>query len=155
MAMSPEFIEAIMSPQTDELILPLVEISHEDMESVERYVADDAEIISGGETFSPGGFTITLPEEGDDASPTLGWEMENLNSEFSNRIRGVTGFAEVTIRYVLASSPDTIEMGPMTMELQNVTYDRMTIGGTLGIEPVLDSAGCIIKMVPSLFPGLF
>ncbi|MAI35021.1 MAG: hypothetical protein CMM07_25565 [Rhodopirellula sp.] len=153
--MTPEFIQAITGTDTSEVILPLISISHPDLAEDLHFVADEEPIVSQGVTYDIGAFEITLPEEGDDASPTLTWEIENVSSDILDKLRAVEGFAEFQIKYVMKSTPDIAEVGPLVMELQNIAYDRLKISGTLGIEPVLDMPGCQFKMVPSLFPGMF
>ena len=70
-------------------------------------------------------------------------------------LRTVTGVVAARIVWVLASSPDHIEVGPLEVEMRAAQYDAQQISGTLGVEPILETQFGHRIMNPKNTPALF
>jgi hypothetical protein len=56
---------------------------------------------------------------------------------------------------VLSSTPNTVEADFPVFKFTEITYDALTITGTISIEDFLLEPFPGDSFVPSLFPGLF
>ena len=98
---------------------------------------------------------MTLPDDDDEKPPTVTLSITAVDRQVVSAVRGIDGDMTVTIEVVLASSPDTVEAGPFDFTLRGVTYDAMTIQGTLAYEDVLNEPFPGDSFTPSRFPGVF
>jgi hypothetical protein len=107
--------------------------------------------------YVPFPFDVILPDESDDAVPRVTLRIDNVDRRIVSELRSVVTNVPVTVRMtvVLASSPDTIEVGPMEFSLRDVEYTATTVEGTLLYEDVLNESFPADSFTPSRFPGLF
>ncbi|MBU3262058.1 DUF1833 domain-containing protein [Roseovarius sp. PS-C2] len=152
---SPVFLNAIHAQESGEVLLPLMRLSHTDWATDLRFVPDWQEITHGGEVYSPYAFEVSLPDDEDQGIPVLRWTADNVSQELIVQLRQVRGPISAYVVWVLASQPDTIEVGPLDLEIQAAEYDAQTISGTMGIEPILEEQFGYLEMTPSTAPGLF
>lgn len=148
-------LAAINAEASGEVLLPLMRFSHPDWDQDIRIVPDWRELTHQGEIYSPFSFEVTLPDDEDEGIPVLRWSADNVSQELIVEIRKVTGPISTRVVWVLASQPDTIEAGPFDLEVRAVEYTAETIGGTIGIEPVLEEQFGYLTMTPKNAPGLF
>lgn len=149
------FREAIYSPETGETILFLLTIDHDDLATPFRFVNDTNDIVSNGDTYIAYPFQITLPNSGEDIVPMMSLVIDNIHRDIVETIRTITSPPTITVDIVLASSPDTIEATWPEFTLRDVTYDRITISGTLGVELLQQEPFPADSYTPVHFPGLF
>jgi hypothetical protein len=154
-ALSPVFLNAIHGQESGEVLLPLVKLSHASFAADIRIVPDWQEITHDSEVYSPLAFEISLPDDTDEGIPVLRWSADNVSQELIVEIRKVTGPISARVVWVLASQPDTIEAGPFDLSILAVEYDAFTIGGVMGVEPILDEQFGYLEFTPKNAPGLF
>jgi uncharacterized protein DUF1833 len=148
-------LRAIHLQETDEVFLPLVRLMHPDWAEDVRLVADHRDLTHNGEVFTAHAFAITLPEDDPETLPVLQWKADAVSQDLVIALRGVTGKIDAEVFYVLASTPDIVEVGPFEVEMQAVGYDSQQIGGTMTIEQILDEPFGHMKLTPSIAPALF
>lgn len=147
-------VRALTAQETGEAFLRLVTITHPDFDPL--YVVNNTvNIWSRGHEFLAAGFDIALPDEREDAIPTVELRIENIDRRIMEHVRGLTTTPSVILEVVLASSPDTLEAGPFTFALRGVDYDALLIVGTLAPEDVLNEPAQQYSFTPDRFPGLF
>ena len=108
-----------------------------------------------GDIYRPLAFRIGLPDEEAEGVPVLNWEADNVDRRLVEALRTVTGVVAARIVWVLASSPDHIEVGPLEVEMRAAQYDAQQISGTLGVEPILETQFGHRIMNPKNTPALF
>ena len=112
--------------------------------------------ISGGNTYLPFPFRITLPDESDEAPPRVTLSIDNIDRQIVEAVRSVDGDPiSVSMSVVMASTPNTVEAGPINLSLRSVTYDAMVVEGQLQHEDILLDAFPGDDFTPANFPGLF
>lgn len=153
--LSPTFIQAINSQETDEVILPLVKLSNPAWTDSVRLVPDYNPITHLGEEYLPYAFQIYLPDDDAEGIPVLKWTADNISRELVMLMRSVRDKINARVVWVLASSPDYIEVGPFDVEMTAVEYDAQTLSGTMQIEPILDKSFGHLIMTPKTTPGIF
>lgn len=154
-SMSATATEAVLKQYTDQVFLWLLEIDHDDLDDTLRFVNSREDIVSNGNNYIAFPFEITLPSDDGETISGVQLSISNVDRLITETIRGLATPAEVTSKIILASDPDYAEAGPFTMTMKSVTYNALTVTGTLSQENILDLAYPGYTFTPSGFPGLF
>jgi hypothetical protein len=148
-------LRAITAQETGEVFLILITITHDDLADPLYFVNNTENITSRGHEFLGWPFEIALPDEREDALPTVQLRIDNVDRRILEGIRGLPTAPTVLLEIVLASAPDVVEAGPINFTLRGVEYDALVITGTLAPEDVLNEPAMQYSFTPALFPGLF
>lgn len=148
---------AIFSQETDKVFLPLIEITHPTLATPFRFVRDGVSIVSGGYTYYPVPFNITLPNDLDDGAgvKTIQLTIDNVDRVIMVAVRSITDAPQIRLMIVLADNPSVVEVGPLDLTLTAVTYNADTISGTLVFEDRMQINVPALAWNPSDFPGVF
>lgn len=146
---------AVLSQQTAEVFLSLLVISHSSLPEPLRFVNSREDLVSNGETYLGFPFEITLPTQDGETVSSISLSICNVDRQITEAIRNMSSTADITFSVVLASSPDDIELGPIDMSLKEVSYNALTVSGTLQLENLVDTAYPSYNFTPGDFPGLF
>jgi len=130
MAFSAAAIKLLMARFSKEAWLWLLIIDHADLPAPIRWVRNNEDIISDGETFAKCDFMLTIPGSGEQ-SRSARLAMPNVSREIGFALSTMVGAASVTFQAVLASQPDTIELDFPGFKLRNVAWDAMIAEGEL------------------------
>ena len=152
---SNSFKSAAFGQQTDEVFLVLLEIDHADLSEPIRVTSDGVQTVSNGDTFVAYPFELSLPNNPETGISQAQLTIDNVSQDIITSIRNITTPPSVVIQVVLASDPDTTEAEFSGFELKNVSYDALTITGTLTIESFMNEPYPGGSFLPSTFPGLF
>ena len=152
--LSPAALQAGFEQQTDEVFLVLLQITHPNLPDAIRVVNNNENVTSGGALYVAYPFEIELPGEDSDQPPLARLRIDNVDRLLVATVREIATPPQITIRVVLASQPDTIELQFQGLTMRNVTYDAATISGELVFEQILVEPVATV-MTPSKFPGLF
>jgi hypothetical protein len=168
---SSTFKSALFAQQTDEAILVLLEINHEDLSAPIRVVNNPEDIVLGGEvydddglvtdgigtvtdgtgvTYSAFGFEVNLPDNDGRTEITIC----NVDRQIVETIRSVDTPPSVRMSVVLADTPDVVEAGPYDFELSDVTYNALIVRGTLAFDYLQDEPYPGDRFTPAQYPGL-
>lgn len=154
--MTTAALRACLSQSTDAVFLELLSINHADLMAPIRVVKNTEVITSNGYDYYPFRFEVTLPVDASDRLGELVLTISNVDRRISEAARMINSAASASFSVVLASSPDSIEYGPITMDLRNVTVKLMNIVGTLRAgENILYQKYPAHYFVPAIFPGMF
>lgn len=152
--LSATALDSIFSQETGEVWLYLLTIEHAEMSTV-RLVNDNVDIVSNGDTFSASPFQLTLPPQNDGELPKVDLVIDNIGRDLMAPIRTLTGQPIVTLVVVMASAPDTIEVGPYVFSLKDVQYNPFVLRGQISYEPLLTEPFNFRKFTPIDWPGMF
>jgi len=153
-SLSATAVASLTAETTDEVWLPLVTISHADLSSPIRVVANNENITSRGNTFIGYPFEIELPSQNDQSPGEARLRIDNVDASIVAAIRTITGPPTVTIEVILASAPNTVEIALPAMTMRDVSYDAATVEGTLRFEDItVEPVAALIT--PQRFPGLY
>jgi hypothetical protein len=146
----------IEKPETTAVFLHLLALESESFEPV--HLVDNTEsVVSGGITYIPCGFTVTLPAEGD-GNKACRLEIDNIEQSLSKAvITAVRQKKKITaaVSVVMAQTPDTIERGPLRFILRNVEINKSVISGELYDFYIYDRKTPEGSYNPQDFQGLF
>ena len=155
MTYSANFIEAVVSQNTDEVFLFLLTLDHDDLVSPIRVVNNVENITSNGRVYTAFPFNLILPQDDGDTLPQVIISLSNVDLSLVDEIRSLTGALTVTLEVVLASSPNTIEMSIDGMQTISIQYDAQTIQATCQVEDTMNLIFPSDAYLPFNFPGLF
>ena len=132
---SVNFKQASNAVETGEVFLSLLEFTHSDMPEPIYFVDNTVAVVSNGITYEPYPFRITLPEDKQGVLPSVQLTIDNVDQRLIEAVRGFSNPPVVTLKIILASEPDNIEIQLDNLKLRNLTFNAFTITGSL----VLDS----------------
>lgn len=147
--------QAINAPQTGEVFLVLVEITHEDLVTPLRFVNNTKDITHNSNTYTAVAFRFTPPVEEDGTISNTSIEFDNVDRSITQVIRSLSSPPSITIKVVLSSSPDTVEAGPWEFILRNVVYNMHTISGDLFYQNYVRNYTSSLSYSTYNFPGLY
>lgn len=146
---------AILAQESGKVLLTLLEISHADLAATIRLVNNHTAIVHGGETYSPYYFTLALPKDDEGKFHSVQLVLDNTDRQMVLAVRSITSAPTVTVKVVLADSPDTVEITLSNMVLRNVVYSSASVSGELIFEERLSYQVPALIFTPVNFPGAF
>lgn len=156
--LSLQAIQQMMAQEAADVFLVLAEITHPDLSQPIRIVNNTEDIDYNGYTWIALPFRPELPSDREDEIPAVTITIDNVDQRVVQAVRQIQSPAQFNLEVVRVDDQGTVhgEIGPMNFLLQQVTYDALTVRGTLGYESnVLDEPAMAIAFGPSVAPGLF
>lgn len=98
----------------------------------------DATVTSNGQDYAPYPFDVRLPVESIESIETVQITIDNVDLSYVAALRAANDPLEFTLRFVLASQPDTIELELTDLISDQVQFDAQTISATLTVNDVLN-----------------
>jgi hypothetical protein len=137
----------------------LVNIDHSSFDDPIRLCNNEETVISNNDIYLPIGIQVSLPDESADEMPKVNMRIADVDKTILTKLRGVpiqnSPRPVVTIRLVMAITPDSPEAGPYRFELEQHTRDKEGLTLTLGVENILRRAFPGKDVLPQAFPNLF
>jgi hypothetical protein len=96
-----------------------------------------------------------LPDDKQDAPPTLTLEFDNVAADMVQLVRSVTTPATVDIAVVLASDPDAIEEQYTGLIAVRAPYDESRISLEIARQDIAPRPWPAHRMTAARFPGQF
>lgn len=126
------------------------------------YLVNNAEDISvNGQVYDARGFSIDPPEEKEDGFTSWKFSMCNVDQMFTAAIRQLSGVwyvqvLEVSASDLLADPPefDYVERSSPVLPLKGITYDAVSLSGTLEQSNFLKRCGCKDRRDATNAPGV-
>lgn len=146
--------EALLNLQTGEAFLVLLQIDHADLNTPIRVTSDAVDTTHNSNTYKAFPFDVQLPESADDQISRIQLRIDNVDRQIVDTIRTISSAPTVTLKVVLASSPDVIEAGPFTFEMVDVQYDAKIVTGQLEYTDFLNMAYPKDRFTPADFLSL-
>lgn len=148
--------QSIAAPETGEVWLVLLTITHSTLPAPIRLVRNTKDVVSRGDTYTALPFDVVFPEEREDQLPQVTLRIDNVSREIGQAMRSIKGKGPaVRLEVVLASSLDTLEAGPVDCVLKERDIDAGSVSGTLGAEDMLNEPFPGDRFLPATFAGLF
>lgn len=153
--LSSPALAAIYAPETREVFLELLTVTHDALPAPIRLVRNPTDITSRGNVYTRFPFLIRFHADQDSEIPNAELQTDNASQELLVALRTITGRAIVVAEMVLASSPDIVEYGPMTYKLIGFSGDAAQLTLTLSYEPLTSEPYPSGIFNPADWPGLF
>ncbi|WIY23640.1 DUF1833 family protein [Parasedimentitalea psychrophila] len=78
-AENQRYIRESNAQESDEVLLPLISLSHPDGAQLERLVPGRNLIVHRGLEFQPAAFEISLPDDLEEGAPVMNWAADNTD----------------------------------------------------------------------------
>lgn len=153
--LSNSAMQAAMAQSTDEVWVTLLDIEHPDFPATIRVCDNTENIVSGGNTYIAFPFRFAAPSDEEEREPKATLSISNVDQSIIDDIRSILSPPIITAYAVLASSPNSIEYGPLKLKADSVNYDAQNITLQLGFDAFADEPTGWIKYSPEYFPGMF
>lgn len=153
---SAAFWSAIASERTSEVLLLLVTVDHPDLSEPLRHVYNTEPVTSRGDVFEPTFFQFDGQDEGEDGILTgAQLTLEAVDRQIIEILREIDQAPTITTEIVLASNPDTVELGPFVFDVVSVTYNSQFVQCELEYRDVMTDEFPADSFTPENTPGLF
>lgn len=152
---SAELKQAVYAQETEHEFVVLISISHDDLEEPIRVNSSGKDVLHNGDNYVAFPFEVILPDDVDDRPPRAKLRIDNISREVVLAIRTISSAPRVTIRIVMAETPDVVEAEFLDFRLSNITYDQLTVEGDLTLEEFIGEPYPARVFSPADFPGLF
>lgn len=147
---------AMFAQETDNAFLCLLKLSH-------SLWAEDFHFVNDRQNHTDGGlqewiaypFDITLPDDREDEIAAATLTIDNVDRQIVEAVRQISSPVSVTFWIVLSSDIDDVIAGPFEFSLNSVSWNSLTVSGSLEFEPILNIRYPQHRFTPVTAPGLF
>lgn len=146
--------QALFSQQTGEAIIILLTLSEASLPAPIRVCTAGEDIVSNGETYQAFPFEITMPDDTDEAPPTVRLTIDAVDRRIIEAVRAAEGAIAVQMQIVFSSNLDQVEVMPGEFKLTEVEYSALSVEGTLSFEDILSEPYPADTFTPAKFPGM-
>ena len=155
MSYSANYKEKV-SATSGEAPVYLLEITHPQLALPIRVVADNADFVHQGNTFTAFNFELGLPDDTAGKLPRGQLRIDNVGRELTQWLEASQGGrgAEVRIITVMRDAPNFVE-DEITCDLLGVKQDILDVRASVGYDDVLNKQALVMRYDPSNTPGLF
>lgn len=163
--LSSNAYNGVISRITSEVFLALLEVEIETLDvdgnpqaTVYRVVSGtDQDVISNGETYTPYPFDMVLPEDSLESVEQVQLTIDNVDRVFVDGIRAAIKPILFSLKIVLESTPDTVEVGLENLDGREITWTATTITAKLTLTDTWNQKfpGVGETYDPRQCPGLF
>lgn len=153
--LSAEALAAVMRQHSEEAFLLLAEFSHIPTNETFYAALNTENVVHDGNVYVATHFEVILPEISNRSPQGTSVVLDNVDLRLVGLLRSITQPLSVTLRVVLASQPDVIEMEFTDLVLREANWDVSKITGRLASEDPLNQAFPAHQYDPRSFQGLF
>lgn len=146
--------QALFAQQTGEAIIILLTLSEASLPAPIRVCTAGEDIVSNGETYQAFPFEITMPDDTDEAPPTVRLTIDAVDRRIIEAVRAAEGAIAVQMQIVFSSNLDQVEVMPGEFKLTEVEYSALSVEGTLSFEDILSEPYPADTFTPAKFPGM-
>jgi hypothetical protein len=163
--LSPGFLAGLYSQESDEVVICLLTVTHEEIEAP-IYLSSDATdrlsddpliygTVSRGNEYLYLPFEFTLPDDKSDSPPRVQLSMDNTDRSLVTLLRSISTPADIMVELILASDLDFVEITFPALQLSDVTIEDGRIQATLVADALINEPHPAQLFTPGSFPGLF
>jgi len=145
----------MFAEETDDGLLVLLTIDHEDLASPIRVVNNKVDVTSQNEMFIAFPFDFTLPTNDPDSPSRAQLVIDNVSREILFTMRSISSAPTVKIQVVRMLDTDEIELSLPAMRMVNIRADFEKVIGDLVSEDLQLEPYPAYTFSPAYFPGLF
>lgn len=163
--LSDAFKKALFAQESDEVVICLLTVDHEELTTPFYFSSDNTSRISENPlmyaTVSRGReyyfvpFDFILPEDKSDVPPKIMLTVENIDRQIVPLLRSFTTPPSILVEIVLKSAPSIVEMDFPEMQMANATIVDSNIQIELVCDALLTEPFPGGTFTPGAFPGLF
>jgi len=129
MALSQGALQAVLSSATSQVFLQCLTISHSSFSTL-RLVNNTEDIVRSSGTFQRFPFGVSASTQQEGKPPSIKISADAVDQRVIVALRNLAGKrerAKITYEVILAATPDSVEFGPVTFELEGVSGGSGTV----------------------------
>jgi hypothetical protein len=153
--MQPQNVRYANASSTNAAWFFLLSITPASGDEVIHLVNNNEPVVSNGITYIPYPFNLTLPLDTGDKIPTITLTIDNVDQLLVDAIRELEVAPSIRVQLITSVFPDLVEKDLDFLKLRNVTYDAMSITGTLEVASVWARKFPSEQVDPVHYPALF
>lgn len=119
-------VQGMLSRETDKVFLVCVRIKHPSFATF-YLVNDTQDLVRNDATYTAFPFVPIFPDEVEGQVPTAQIKFSNVDESIGKAIYAASGRGTVEMEVVLADTPNTVEIGPVTMLVSSATITATDI----------------------------
>lgn len=157
-ALTALFTEKILSPNSDEVGISLLEIDCDSFDQTYRVCDNNEDVVSNGDTYTAWAFELAFCDEVEGEVPSNTLVIDNTDPAIFEAIRQADPRDEITItyRFVAASDPDTNQLGrEIVYKVADFDVTASSIVASLVLAVISTEQLPRHAWTPSFVPGLF
>lgn len=151
--LSNELKTQLFKQESEDPFLTLVTLTGPDF--VYRFVNNNEDVVSNGETYQAFPMKIRLPADDGESNREFQIEFDNASLLLIVALRSVTEPINCQIDMILASMPDTAQMSVTDLLVRSVVYDENRVVAKIAMDNFLSVAVTSEKYTPTAYPGMF
>ena len=155
MPISPQNTPSVNLSSTVTAWFFLLSITPASGTEVIHLVNNNEPVVSNDITYMPYPFHLTLPLDTGDKIPQITLTIDNVDQLLINAIRELELAPTIRVQLITSAFPDLVEKDLDFLKLRNVSYDAMSITGTLEVASVWARKFPSEHVDPTHFPALF
>lgn len=144
-------IQNVSSPVAWFYLLTIKTIGNPDL----CLVNNNEPVTSNGITYQPFPFALNLPSDDSERLPTVSLTISNISAEIIEAIRSQPTPPQLKIELVSSAYPDIVEKRLDFLKLRNVSYDAISITGSLEVINTMSSMFPSETYDPIHYPGMY
>jgi hypothetical protein len=152
---SAAFIAACNAAETSEGFYVLITIDADELPDSIRLNNSGTTFVSRGNTFYAFPIQVTLSDDSEDSPPQAKLIIDNIDRTMVAAMRSISTPCTVMLEVVKHSDLNTPEAVLTDFQIREVTYNALTIEGTLSLEALFSEPAVAYDFTPTYFPGLF
>jgi len=137
-SLSPLAVNAAQAPESGEVFLVMLEISHPTWVTPFYMVDNTVNVTSEGHEYIAWPFDLILGADDGERLPEVKLIIDNVDRKLVEIIRTTVDAPQMAIKLVLASQPDIVEVYISGLTLRDVEFDAFKITWTLYSESLSD-----------------
>lgn len=166
MTFSAALMAALNSRESGEVPVLLFTCTHDDLadpiylstDNADEFVVDGETVrgtTSNGTNYLHLPMSPNLPSDLPDRPSSMQVVFDNIGQSLVEALRSITDPLDVNIKFVLASSPDTVEAEISYFQLVAADFDIHTIVASLSVDHFMRALATTIRRRPANYPGVF
>ncbi len=152
--LTPTAVRSLLAENAEEVFLLTVRIFGNGFADI-LLVNNLEDIQIGGKTYHAFPMNVILPNESRDKPPLAQIRIDNLDPNIIKTFRTLDGKPNFEIAIRLASTPDIVEIGPITLKSSAADWDDDWIELSLVSKNLLNEPWPARNFSTTKFPGLF
>jgi len=153
--LSDELLSQLNAQDSEDPLLTLITVTHDDIETPLRFVNNTENITSRSNVFTAFSFSVGLPADDGQTLKQVQIQIDNTSLELISSFRSITTPLTATVEFVLASDPDTVQLSIDDLTVRSMNYDQSLIRLVLSVDDIMNTALTSEEYSPSLYRGLF
>ncbi len=155
MPLNQHNIPDVLSSSSNSAWFFLLTITPASGSEIIRVVNNNEPVLSNGLVYQPYPFSLTLPLDTGDQIPQITLTIDNVDQMLVDAIREMEIAPSIRVQLITSAFPDIVEKDLDFLKLRNVTYDAMSITGTLEVASVWARKFPSERVDPVHYPALF